>query len=109
MDNFNPVPKKTYKKRKPSRKKRGEFSKETTSKILEKFENKCGVCGGIPTEIHHVMYKSRGGRGVLENGMPVCQQCHFEIHQNKKLSDFWIWLFESKYGPDFYKDEYDIN
>lgn len=104
---FNPVPKTTYKKRKPSLASRGKFSKETINKILERDKGLCVVCLSQADDIHHVKYKSQNGRGVFANGVAICRTCHDYAHSNqderKRLEDMMI----KKYGYDYYKDEYD--
>lgn len=69
----------------------------------------CRVCGGIATQIHHVKPKSSSkGRGVLTNGMSVCNGCHDAIHRDNEKLKFWQNVFEKIYGPDYYKDEWDL-
>jgi|SRR5690625_1617524 len=100
-------PKKTYKKRKPSLAKRGKFSNKTISQILERDDYKCVVCLSQADDIHHVKYKSAGGRGVFTNGMSLCRRCHDHAHSNheerKRLEQIMI----DKYGNDYFRDEYD--
>lgn len=102
-----PVPKVTYKRRKPVRRKRNNFSKKVRDEILERDDYKCQQCGDVGTEIHHVKYRSRGGRGVATNGVLLCAPCHSMVHQSADLTNDWIRHFESMYGKDFYKDEWD--
>lgn len=104
---FNPAPKNPYKKRKPTRKKRGEFSKETRDRIIERDEGLCRVCRGVGTQIHHCYYKSSGGRGVYSNGILLCQACHADIHNSKAKANFWRDTMAKIYGNDYYKDDWD--
>lgn len=105
---FRPVPKPKHKRRKPTRRKRGQFSKETAQAIIERDEGLCRVCKKEGTQIHHVMPKGSGkGRGVFTNGMLVCQPCHTEIHQDGNKLQFWKDAFSQMYGNDFYKDDWD--
>lgn len=104
---FNPVPKVKYKRRKPTRKKRSEFSEKVRNEIMEEFEHSCGVCHGQASQIHHVRFRSRKGRGVKTNGLPVCQTCHADIHNDNEKARFWEDMFLKMYGHDYYKDEWD--
>ena len=105
---FNPVPKVKYKRRKPTRKQRGAFSKKTRDKLFEDYNGLCGVCHTTATQIHHVMPKGSGkGRGVYTNGLPICNDCHDEIHRSGSKLKHWQRQFEIMFGTDYYKDEYD--
>jgi len=104
---FKPVPKPHHERRVPKQSRRNEFSKKVRDQIYERDQGKCRNCGGVGTEIHHVVFRSQGGRGVFTNGLLVCHYCHKRIHEHKILANKWKFLFEQEYGPDFYKDEWD--
>lgn len=105
---FSPVPKPNYKRKKPTRKQRGEFSPQVRQDITDRDEGLCRVCGGLGGQIHHVQPKGSGkGRGVFTNGMLVCQPCHADIHKHYGKLKFWQRVFAELYGPNFYKDEWD--
>jgi len=103
----NPVPKRPYKRRKPVRRKRNNFSKKVRQEVYEENNGLCQQCGGRGTEIHHVMPRGRQGRGVKTNALLVCAPCHREIHQQPDLLQEWIKHYRSMYGDDFYMDEWD--
>ena len=105
---IKPVPKPSHKRRVPKRSKRGKFDEVTRKRIIDRDEGKCQECGQRGTEIHHVFYKSRGGRGVYTNGLLLCYLCHRRLHDNADLSNKWISIFHDKYGANFYKDEFDV-
>jgi len=104
---LSPVPKPVHRRRVPKQAKRNEFSKKVRDQIIERDQGKCRNCGGIGTEIHHVVFRSQGGRGVFTNGLLVCHHCHRRIHDHKILANKWKFLFEQEYGPDYYKDKWD--
>jgi|SRR5690625_3974099 len=108
MTMLSPAPKRPYKRRKPVRRKRNNFSKKVRQEVYEENNGLCQQCGGIGTEIHHVYPRSRGGRGVKTNALLVCHDCHREIHQNNDLLNDWIRHYKSFYGDDFYKDRWDL-
>lgn len=101
-------PKPKFRRSVPKRGKRGKFSDETIKAILVRDQGLCQQCGKVGQEIHHVKYKSQSGRGVFTNGLTLCQPCHRKIHTDAELSDYWVNVFVDRYGPDFYKDIYDV-
>ena len=118
---FHPIHKprnRTYKKQKkpqthkgrviPKKGVRGRFTKKDIAIIFDVFGESCNICGGHNIEIHHVMFKSRGGRRGWRNGMPLCNKCHTKAHRHSDFADSLIEDREDKYGPDFYKDEFDL-
>lgn len=40
----------------------------------------CRGCGGIPSEIHHIKFRSQGGRDELVNLAWLCGRCHRAAH-----------------------------
>lgn len=96
-----------HKRRVPKQRQRNEFPKKVREKIMQDENNRCQMCGVKATQIHHVMPRSRGGRGVYTNGMAICNGCHVKIHQDNKLMEYWQNIYESKYGKDYHKDEWD--
>jgi len=104
---FKSVPKPNFKRSKPTRKHRNNFSKKVREQIYERDNGCCRNCGGIGTEIHHVIFRSQGGRGVYTNGLLVCHYCHRRIHDHKILANKWVFLFEQEYGKNFHEDEWD--
>lgn len=102
-----PVPKPSFDRRVPTRSRRNNFSKKVRDEISERDEGICQQCGSIGTQIHHVKYRSQGGRGVFTNGLTVCNSCHSKIHADKELSDYWVNRFIDRYGENFYKDSWD--
>ena len=46
-------------------------------------DNACCVFCGKPRgiEVHHFIERSRGGKGIEENLVCLCKQCHTKIHQ----------------------------
>lgn len=101
------VPKNPYKRRKPTRKQRNNFSAKIRKQIIEEEGRACQSCFGRPTQIHHVMPRGRNGRGVYQNAMAICDGCHAEIHQNNTLLNKWIEIYKNVYGDKFWLDEYD--
>ena len=108
MEKVRAVPKVTYKRRKPTRRKRNAFSNKVKQQIYERDNGLCQQCGAPGTQIHHVKFRSQGGRGVYSNGVLLCHSCHRMVHDNRELALKWQKHFESMYGKDYYKDEFDL-
>lgn len=55
-----------------------EFDKKTREIIYERDYNKCIFCGGtLFLGIAHVFVsRAHGGKGCIENGVLLCQNCH---------------------------------
>lgn len=107
MSNFNPVPKVTYRKRQPSKKKRGEFSKVVKQQVTEEQNGLCFLCKEPGEEFHHCFFKSSGGRGVYTNCLLLCASCHRIAHQSRKLADDLRSYMIRTHGENYYKDAYD--
>jgi len=47
--------------------------------------DKCLICGGAYSCLHHFVFKSQSTelRYNAKNGIPVCNNCHCNIHQGK--------------------------
>lgn|SRR5690606_6823655 len=104
---LRPVPKPVKRRSKPTRRQRNNFSQKVRQEIYKRDNGLCQECGGRGTEIHHVKFRSQGGRGVVTNGLLLCADCHREIHQVRKFAKKWQEIFEDRYGSDYYKDEWD--
>lgn len=47
----------------------------------------CTGCGTTSVDIHHLTFKSQGGKDEVENLAPVCRNCHNEAHSNKEFNN----------------------
>ena len=43
----------------------------------------CENCGSKSNDIHHLTFKSLGGKNNIENLMALCRKCHNEAHSNR--------------------------
>lgn len=104
--------------KKPSLYQRGYFGDEY-EKVFEIHGEVCGerVIGShgkdVPPcsgnlEVHHVKFKSGGGRGVWRNGRPLCKTHHDLCHTSFWYAEKWREIHEAKYGEYFYFDEWDL-
>lgn len=100
-------PKKIYKKRKPSLASRGKFSKRTIEDIVVRDNGLCVLCYAAAIDIHHVIFKSKGGRGVFTNGVCLCRDCHDRAHSEQSVRYLLEDMMIEKYGVNYFKDSYD--
>lgn len=98
--------------KKPSTKNRNDFNQDTKRKIDELQGSGCYVCESPQVQYHHVKYRSRCGRGVKRNGLPLCNFHHndptYGIHFNTKFRNQVFEMFIERFGKDYYKDEHDL-
>lgn len=72
-------PKPTRKRKKPIH-----ISKIIRASVIERDKSQCQVCGGVATQLHHVLYKSYGGADISQNLICLCNKCHRTVHANGK-------------------------
>jgi hypothetical protein len=59
----------------------------TRAEIIERDNSCCRMCGvhaEIP-HVHHVIYRSQGGKNTSPNLVSLDWKCHERVHQNKPL------------------------
>lgn len=80
---------KTPLKRATSTRRRGgaptDFSKTTKQAITVRSGGRCEArwddrCVGVGQVFHHVLRRSQGGRGTVDNGAHLCRPCHDRVH-----------------------------
>jgi 5-methylcytosine-specific restriction endonuclease McrA len=62
---------------------------ELRAKLLEEHGNKCMQCGRVAPwpglSLHHIIFKSRGGKSEIGNVENLCQSCHSMKHGIKEI------------------------
>lgn len=48
----------------------------------------CRVCKGPGNHVHHLVYRSHGGRDIPSNLILTCADCHADIHAKVTLVSF---------------------
>lgn len=50
----------------------------------------CIRCGRPYPQVHHFIERSRGGLGIEENLVCLCERCHYDLHnrQYKEMTEF---------------------
>jgi 5-methylcytosine-specific restriction endonuclease McrA len=92
----------------PSKKKRGEVSKREYNRMIEEFGSVCIICGNPYIDVHHVKFRSHGGRGKWRNLAPLCRVCHERLHRDRKFADWLREEREKRFGPWYWADQYDL-
>ena len=48
----------------------------------------CENCGqSRAVDIHHILFRSRGGKDKITNLMALCRKCHTISHADRKMND----------------------
>jgi len=51
-------------------------------KVLWRDNYKCQYCGATENlQVHHIIYKSKGGSNSISNGITLCKTCHSNLHK----------------------------
>lgn len=61
------------------------FSKKVKEDAFVSCNRRCCLCDtycGTKIEAHHILPESKGGQNTLENCIPVCFNCHAEVHED---------------------------
>src|SRR5438045_7389586 len=59
------------------------FPQEKAEELLAKCHRRCCICHrfcGVKMELDHMHPVAEGGVSEIENAIPVCFECHAEIH-----------------------------
>ena len=59
------------------------FNRSEVSALLAKCHRRCCVCHrycGVKMETDHIVPRSAGGPDTIDNAIPLCFECHAEIH-----------------------------
>lgn len=52
-----------------------------TKKIVASRDNGlCVLCGAVAVDVHHVIYRSHGGKDEPGNCVCLCRRCHENAH-----------------------------
>lgn len=92
----------------PSKKQRGKISKREYNRAIEAFGSVCVICGNPYIEMHHIVFRSHGGRGGFRNLIPLCKEHHQEAHKNWGFAETLRQERQKIFGEFFYMDKYDL-
>ncbi len=60
------------------------FSEKTKLEIKNKAAFRCCRCQNIGIDAHHIIPENEGGSDDIDNGAPLCQNCHDQFGDNPK-------------------------
>lgn len=92
----------------PKRGKRNQITAKEYEKAYEFYSGVCVMCGSPNIEMHHVKYRSQGGRGTWRNLMPLCKHHHEMAHSESAIDESVKALQVDKHGEHYYMDEHDL-
>jgi 5-methylcytosine-specific restriction endonuclease McrA len=74
------------KRKRTTRKTREPFPEGLKEEVHTADDWHCRFCNtrSRPLRAHHIIYRSEGGRHLLENLVSLCDECHGVVHSNKK-------------------------
>lgn len=61
----------------------GKFNRDEVADLLAKCHRRCCICHrfcGFKMETDHIVPSGEGGTDKVDNAIPVCLECHAEIH-----------------------------
>lgn len=92
---FAPQPKPQHKRKAAKRGYKTTFRTNTRKTIIERDEGLCVRCNAPYEEIHHVVFRSAGGLGTVDNGVCVCHTCHEQAHRYRVVRK-WFERYREK-------------
>ncbi|WP_077325735.1 HNH endonuclease [Virgibacillus siamensis] len=101
------VPKPNHKRRKPKSKERNRIKPEEYDKALEYWGGSC-FCQNPFVEMHHVYFRSKGGRGTWRNLHPLCPTHHRNAHEDDGFRRHLEVMHKRKFGNHYWMDEHDL-
>ena len=58
--------------------------KEAYNEAINRFNGCCALCGRNNIHLHHIRYGAEGRKTYIGNIIPLCEEHHRAVHQNKK-------------------------
>ena len=78
-------------KPKKKRKHRKSIDHDIRLSVLNRDNNRCIKCGSDEhLQVHHKVYKSKGGSDDEENLITLCEACHAEEHKGEPVYNIMI-------------------
>ena len=93
MSRAVPKPKKRFKKSL-------RIDKLVRDSVIERDEGKCQVSGKQAEEIHHIVYRSRGGNNTAYNLISLTREIHEIVHMNGKKWFKILFIIQEKKYPN---------
>jgi hypothetical protein len=59
------------------------FDPKEVDELLAKTGRHCCICGTLhQVQVHHIKPKDKGGSNAISNAIPLCPNCHDEVHKD---------------------------
>lgn len=75
-------------------------------KVLARDKRRCCCCGNrLSLQVHHMEYRSKGGRTIKKNLISLCTRCHGLIHDDLLVivgGDATDVIFQNAFGDDLH-------
>ena len=52
--------------------------------VAERDNHECRICGNNQIQIHHIIFRSHGGKNSKENLITLCKHHHDVVHSNER-------------------------
>ncbi|MCM3180219.1 HNH endonuclease [Cytobacillus horneckiae] len=92
----------------PNRKERTRITKDNYNRMLEEFGECCLMCGHLPIQAHHLVFRSQFGSGNWRNLAPLCERCHCKAHTQREFAELLRDMRAERFGCHFWKDVYSL-
>lgn len=62
------------------------FQERESEKLLAATGRRCCICGLLHrVQLHHIIPREEGGTDDIENAIPLCPNCHDEVHRKPRV------------------------
>ena len=95
------------KRKQPKAQERNRITPKEYNKAVEAWGDSC-FCGNPYTEMHHITYRSKGGRGVFRNLIPLCKIHHEQAHKDDSFRRNLEIQRKRVVGDYYWCDKYDL-
>ena len=93
---------------KPKQKERNRIKEEDYNKAIEVWGSTCFCGSSQGLEMHHVVYRSQGGRGGWRNLILLCDSHHEKAHQDYEFRKHLEIIRKREVGNHFWCDKWDL-
>jgi 5-methylcytosine-specific restriction endonuclease McrA len=90
----------------PKQKKNKEPHMSVRDAVKKRDHGMCQMCGREATSLHHIRFRSQGGKNHIENLVSLCSEHHtgqFGPHHSDDLRRFWESWSKQRY-PKYWEE-----
>ncbi|MGD7007598.1 HNH endonuclease signature motif containing protein [Metabacillus sp. 84] len=92
----------------PNSKTRSKITKKEYGRAIKAFGEACAECENPAIEMHHLKFRSQGGKGGYRNLLPLCKTHHNKAHRSRTFADSLRADREAIYGSWYWADRFDL-